>query len=93
MRGVYYLCTVKTKVNTPLMYEALNKDTMKYEILPHLSVEKRGYVSKSDLTEVIQSNLYKPGNWLSMADYFCVCMMLSSLTMSSMLCNRSCLRS
>lgn len=50
----------KTKVNTPLMYEALNKDTMKYEILPHLSVEKRGYVSKSDLTEVIQSNLYKP---------------------------------
>ena len=43
---------------------------------------------KSDLTEVIQSNLYKPGNWLSMADYFCVCMMLSSLAMSSMLCNR-----
>ena len=71
------------------MYEALNKDTMKYEILPHLSVEKRGYVSTSDLTEVIQSNLYKLGNWLSMADYFCVCMMLSSLDMSSMLCNRS----
>ena len=42
------------------MYEALNKDTMKYEILPHLSVEKHGYVSRSDLTEVIQSNLYKP---------------------------------
>ena len=71
------------------MYEALNKDTMKYEILPHLSVEKRGYVSKSDLREVIQSKLYKPENWLSMADYFCVCMMLSSLDMSSMLCNRS----
>lgn len=86
------LCS-KTKVNTPLMYEVLNKDTMKYEILPHLSVEKRGYVSKSDLTEVIQSNLYKPGNGLSMADDFYVCMMLSSLGMSSMLCNRSCLRS
>ena len=28
------------------MYEVLNKDTMKYEILPHLSVERRGYVSK-----------------------------------------------
>ena len=70
------------------MYEALNKDTMKYEILPHLSVEKRGYVTKSDLTEFIQSNLYKPGNWLSMADYFCVCMMLSSLAMSSILYNR-----
>ena len=52
----------KKKVNTPLMYEVLNKDTMKYEILPHLSVEKRGYVSKSNLTEVIQSNLYKPEN-------------------------------
>ena len=70
------------------MYEVLNKDTMKYEILPHLSVEKRSYLSKSDLTEVIQSNLYKPGNWLSMADYFCVCMMLSPLAISSMLCNR-----
>ena len=83
----------KTKVNTPLMYEVLNKDTMKYEILPHLSVEKRGYVSKSDLTEVIQSNLYKPENWLSMADDFYVCMILSTLGMSSMLCNRSCWRS
>ena len=75
------------------MYEVLNKDTMKNEILPHLSVEKRGYVSKSDPTEVIQSILYKPGNWLSMTDYFCVCMILSSLAMSSMLCNRSCWRS
>ena len=75
------------------MYEVLNKDTMKSEILPYLSVAKRGYVSKSDLTEVIQSNLYKPGNWLSMADDFYVSMMLSSLAMSSMLCNRSCLRS
>ena len=83
----------KKKVNTPLMYEVLNKDTMKYEILPHLSVERRGYVSKSDPTEVIQNILYKPGNWLLMADYFCVCMILSSLAMSSMLCNRSCWRS
>ena len=70
------------------MYEALNKDTMKYEILPHLSVEKRSYLSKSDLTEVIQSNLYKPGNWLSMADDFYVSMMLSSLAMSSIPYNR-----
>ncbi len=93
MRGAYCLCTVKTKINTPLMYEVLDKDTIKSEFLPCLSVEKRGFVSKSDLTEVVQSNLYKPGNWLSMADYFCVCMMLSSLAMSSMLCNRSCLRS
>ena len=71
------------------MYEVLNKDAMKYEILPHLSVEKRGYVSKSDPTEVIQSILYKPGNWLLMADYFCVCMMLLPLSVSSTPCNRS----
>ena len=65
------------------MYEVLNKDAMKYEILPHLSVEKRGYVSKGSLTEVIQRILYKPGNWLSMADYFCVCMMLSPLAVAA----------
>ena len=59
MRGVYYLCTVKTKINTPLMYEVLDKDTIKFEILPHLSVAKHGYVTKSDLLEVIQYILYK----------------------------------
>ena len=36
----------KTKKNTPMMYEVPNKDTMKYEVLPHLSVAKRGYTSK-----------------------------------------------
>ena len=41
------------------MYEVLNKDTIKFEILPHLSVAKRGYVSKSDLSESIQCILYK----------------------------------
>ncbi len=59
MRGVYYLCAVKTKINTPLMYEVLDKDTIKSEILPYLSVAKRGYVTKSDLVEVIQCILYK----------------------------------
>ena len=59
MRRVYYLCAVKTKINNPLMYEVLDKDTIKFEILPHLSVAKRGYVSKSDLLEVIQCILYK----------------------------------
>ena len=59
MRGVYYLCAVETKINTPLMYEVLDKDTIKSEILPYLSVEKRGYVTKSDLVEVIQCILYK----------------------------------
>ena len=41
------------------MYEVLDKDTIKIEILPHLSVAKRGYVSKGDLLEVILCILYK----------------------------------
>ena len=41
------------------MYEVLDKDTIKFEILPHLSVAKRGYVIKSDLSEVVQYILYK----------------------------------
>ena len=40
------------------MYEVLDKDTIKFEILPHLSVAKRGYVTKSGLLEVIQCILY-----------------------------------
>ena len=59
MRGVYYLCTVKTKINTLLMYEVPDKDTIKSEILPFLSVAKRGYVTKSDLLEVVQCIRYK----------------------------------
>ena len=41
------------------MYEVPYKDTMKYEILPHLSVAKRGYGSKCDRAEVIQCGLHK----------------------------------
>ena len=41
------------------MHEVLDKDTIKFEILPHLSVAKRGYATKSDLSEVIQCILYK----------------------------------
>ena len=29
-----------------MMYEVPNKDAMKYEVLSHLSVAKRGYASK-----------------------------------------------
>ena len=49
----------KAKINTPRMYEVLDKDTIKSEILRHLSVAKRGYASKSDLAEVIQCIFYK----------------------------------
>ena len=41
------------------MYEVLDKDTIKSEILRHLYVAKRGYTSKSDLAEVIQCIFYK----------------------------------
>ena len=49
------------------MYEVLNKDTIKSEILPHLSVAKRGYVTKSYLVEAIQYILYRLKNGLSVA--------------------------
>ena len=39
----------KTKIITPPMHKVLDGDTMKTEMLPHLSVAKRGYVSESDL--------------------------------------------
>ena len=35
----------KTKIITPLMHKVLGGDMMKSEMLPHLSVAKRGYVS------------------------------------------------
>jgi len=41
------------------MYEVPYKDTMKYEIPPHLSVAKRGYGTKRDRAEVIQCGLHK----------------------------------
>ena len=71
------------------MYEVLDKDTIKFEILPHLSVAKRGYASESDLAEVIPYVLYKLRAWLPMADYFCVCMMLFPLVVGRMPSNCS----
>ena len=41
------------------MYEVLGKDTTTSEILRDLSVAKRGYVSKSESSEVIQCGLHK----------------------------------
>jgi hypothetical protein len=41
------------------MYEVLDKDSMKSEILPHLPVVKRGYASKSNLLKAFQCMLYK----------------------------------
>jgi len=41
------------------MYEVLDKDTIISEILPYLSIAKRGYVCKADIVEVINCILYK----------------------------------
>ena len=78
----------KTKINIPLMRKVLGGDMMKSEMLPHLSVAKRGYVSESDLAEAVPYVLYKLRAWLPIADYFCVCMMLFPLAVGSMTCNR-----
>ena len=41
------------------MYTMLDKDTIKNEILPHLSKAKRGYATQSCLIEVVNAILYK----------------------------------
>ena len=41
------------------MYQVLSKDTIENEIIPHLSVAKRGFKTKSCLIEVVNSILYK----------------------------------
>ena len=49
----------KTKINTPTMNDVPNKDTKKYEIMPHLSVAQRGQASKSGRAEVIPCGFHK----------------------------------
>lgn len=41
------------------MYQVLSKNTIILEILPYLSVAKRGFTCKADITEVINGILYK----------------------------------
>lgn len=41
------------------MYKVLDKDTIISEILPHLSIAKRGFICKADIVEVINCILYK----------------------------------
>ena len=74
------------------MYGVLDNDTIKFEFLLQVIVIKRCNSQKSDLAEAIQCLLFKPENWLLMTDYFCVCMLLASLGMSSMSCRRLCWR-
>ena len=48
--SILSLCC-KTKINTPLMYEVLDKDTIKFENLPHSSATKRSFVTKKIAAE------------------------------------------
>ena len=41
------------------MYQVLDKSTIKLEIIPHLSLAKRGFKTKSCLIEVVNCILYK----------------------------------
>jgi len=41
------------------MYQVLDKDTINLEIIPHLSVAKRGFKTKSCLVEIVNCILYK----------------------------------
>ena len=41
------------------MYKVLDKDTIILEILPYLSIAKRGFICKADIVEVINCILYK----------------------------------
>jgi transposase len=41
------------------MYKVLDKDTIEFEILPHLSIAKRGFKTKSCLIQIVNSILYK----------------------------------
>jgi hypothetical protein len=41
------------------MYQVLDKDIINMEILPYLSVAKRGYTPGSQLLEIVNAILYK----------------------------------
>ena len=41
------------------MYKVLDKDTIISEILPLLSIAKRGFICKTNIVEVINCILYK----------------------------------
>ena len=49
----------QNKKTIPFMYQVLDKSTINLEIIPHLSVAKRGFKTKSCLTKVVNCILYK----------------------------------
>ena len=67
------------------MYEVPDADMMKYEILSHLSVVKRGYDSIYNQVEVVHTLFLS----FSMAAYFRLSAMQLPLVVNSMHCNCS----
>lgn len=45
--------------NKRAMYAVVDKDTIKNEIHPHLSVAKHGFVTQGNLVEIVNTILYK----------------------------------
>ena len=66
------------------MYEELDKDTMKYEILPPFVLGKTRSDVKQRSGGSYSMRFPQTENRVSMVDYFCVCMMLLSLSVGSM---------
>ncbi len=40
-------------------YAVLDKDTINFEIMPYLTIAKRGYTTKFDPVEIVNAILYK----------------------------------
>lgn len=57
--NIVILWVIKLIHNKTSMYAVLDKDTIKNKILPHISVEKRGFVTQSNLVETVNAILYK----------------------------------
>ena len=70
------------------MCKVLDKDTIKPEILPHLSVAKHGCFSKRLPGKRYSIHFPQVENWLSIPSYFCFSMILFPQPMSCMPCHR-----
>lgn len=57
---LYAILYVDQNLQYPIpMYAVVDKDTINFEIIPYLSTAKRGFNTKSSLTEVVNAILYK----------------------------------
>lgn len=61
------LCVHKLIYDKRSMYAVLSKDTIKNEILLHLSIAKCGFVAQYSLVEIVNAIFYKLKAGLTMA--------------------------